>query len=425
MSKGNAKKTKEWPILIKQGSSIVKIFFTPEKVKDANGKETIRKRYTLAWYEGELRKRLTRSDLAEAKREAGIVAKDLNAGLGAVVQLNGSARDSYLRSVKKLEPLKIDLMSAVEQFVAAQATGAPMVEACRYWVKQHLADLPVKQVDEVYRELLKAKKQDECSERYIGDLKSRLGRFAGDIRMPISEVTTLIIDNWLRGLKLSTRTRNNYRNVIETLFAFAKSRGYLSREVTTAAEHASLARSKLGEIQIFSPADFAKLLAAADDIARVFFTFGGLCGLRTQEILRLQWSDVNWPESVIQIRADVSKTRVRRLAPLTSPAQAWLDEYKHRAGLVIPVKGSHDYHVHKACDETEVAWRPNALRHSFITYRLASLKDPVRVAFECGNSVRIIQRHYDRVVTESQGRAWFAILPETAANVLPMVKASA
>ena len=404
-------KKPKYPMEIKAGSSRVKIYRVVEPH---------RKRYTLAYHEGAQRKLRQFADEGEARREAKIIAERLNAGQGDALELTGKDRDSFLYATRKLRPLGLDLISAVEQFVAAHATGAPMVEACRYWAKQHLTDLPVKQVDEVYRELLEAKKEDGCSERYLGDLKSRLGRFADDIRMPIGEVTTSNIDNWLRGLKLSTRTRNNYRNVIETMFAFAKSRGYLSRELTTAAEHASLARSKLGEIQIFSPADFAKLLVAADDVALVFFTFGGFSGLRTQEILRLQWEDVNWAESVIQIRADVSKTRVRRLAPLTPAAAAWLAGYKGRSGLVIPVKGSHDYHVHKACEEADVEWRPNALRHSFITHRLATTKDAVRTAFEAGNSVQIIQRHYDKVVTESQGKTWFFIMPKAAANVVQM-----
>ena len=227
-----------FPLEIKKGSSRVKIYRTVDRGRD---------RFTVGYHEGPRRVLRQFADLAEAKREAGIVAGKLNAGQGADLKLNGSDRDAYLHVSAKLKPLKIDLVSAVEQFVAAHATGAPMVEACRYWAKQHLADLPVKQVDEVYRELLEAKKEDGCSDRYLGDLKSRLGRFAGDIRMPVGDVTTGDIDNWLRGLKLSTRTRNNYRNVIETMFAFAKSRGYLSRESTTAAEHVSLARELLAD----------------------------------------------------------------------------------------------------------------------------------------------------------------------------------
>jgi hypothetical protein len=55
---------------------------------------------------------------------------------------------------------------------------------------------------------------------------------------------------------------------------------------------------------------------------------------------------------------------------------------------------------------------------------MATLKDAPRVSYEAGNSVRIIQRHYDKVVTESQGKTWFSILPKTAANVTQMEAAA-
>ena len=56
---------------------------------------------------------------------------------------------------------------------------------------------------------------------------------------------------------------------------------------------------------------------------------------------------------------------------------------------------------------------------------MATLKNAPQVAYEAGNSVRMIQRHYDKVVTESQGVAWFAILPETAKNVIALAKEAA
>ena len=51
---------------------------------------------------------------------------------------------------------------------------------------------------------------------------------------------------------------------------------------------------------------------------------------------------------------------------------------------------------------------------------MAILKDAPRVSYEAGNSVRIIQRHYDKVVTESQGTMWFSIAPNVAANLIQM-----
>jgi hypothetical protein len=56
-------------------------------------------------------------------------------------------------------------------------------------------------------------------------------------------------------------------------------------------------------------------------------------------------------------------------------------------------------------------WPRNALRHSYISYRLAIVKDAAKVALEAGNSPDIIFKHYRELVTEQDAKAWFAINP--------------
>jgi hypothetical protein len=56
-------------------------------------------------------------------------------------------------------------------------------------------------------------------------------------------------------------------------------------------------------------------------------------------------------------------------------------------------------------------WRQNALRHSFISYRVAETGDVARTSLEAGNSPKVVFRHYREVVTEDEAKAWFSILP--------------
>ena len=63
-------------------------------------------------------------------------------------------------------------------------------------------------------------------------------------------------------------------------------------------------------------------------------------------------------------------------------------------------------------------WKRNALRHSFISYRLAVLKDVAAVALEAGNSPTMIFRNYRALVTESEGKTWFSIAPEAITNIV-------
>ena len=56
-----------------------------------------------------------------------------------------------------------------------------------------------------------------------------------------------------------------------------------------------------------------------------------------------------------------------------------------------------------------VKWKRNALRHSFGTYRSASTKNVPSVAFEMGNTVEMVQRHYNRPTPPHIARQWFKI----------------
>ena len=71
-------------------------------------------------------------------------------------------------------------------------------------------------------------------------------------------------------------------------------------------------------------------------------------------------------------------------------------------------------------------WKRNALRHSFISYRLGIVKDVGQVALEAGNSASMIFKHYRQLVTETAAKEWFGILPPTrdGADIIPMPPAS-
>ena len=57
-------------------------------------------------------------------------------------------------------------------------------------------------------------------------------------------------------------------------------------------------------------------------------------------------------------------------------------------------------------------WKHNALRHSFISYRVAKIKNVNEVAMEAGNSPDMIFKHYRELVTEKEADAWFGVTPD-------------
>jgi len=74
--------------------------------------------------------------------------------------------------------------------------------------------------------------------------------------------------------------------------------------------------------------------------------------------------------------------------------------------------------MRNAASDARITWKQNALRHSFISYRLAEIHDVNRVALEVGNSPQMIFRHYRELATPEQARTWFEIKPKSPANIV-------
>jgi hypothetical protein len=78
-------------------------------------------------------------------------------------------------------------------------------------------------VAQLAAEVVEAKRKDGRSPAYITDLELRLEHFCRDFgNNPIASVTVEELDNWLRALPLSPKSRANYRANIGVLFSYAE-----------------------------------------------------------------------------------------------------------------------------------------------------------------------------------------------------------
>jgi integrase len=189
---------------------------------------------------------------------------------------------------------------------------------------------------------------------------------------------------------------------------------------------------KGGDVEIFTPVEIARLLAAADEKFLPVLAIAAFAGLRSAEIERLEWANVNFTERFIEVGKEKSKTRSRRTVPISDNLFAWLQSYSQEQGNVW--KGSHD-DFYDAQQDTAAAtevkedpekkvkavdavkWKQNGCRHSFISYRLAQVGDAAKVSLEAGNTPKMVFQHYRQVVNEKQAAAWFAVSPTRQDNV--------
>ena len=232
--------------------------------------------------------------------------------------------------------------------------------------------------------------------------------------MNIGGLTTADVQRWLDGLKLAPVTVNNFRRLLYTLFTFAESCGYSFKGSNPVANVKPLSASG-GEIEIFTPDEITKLLEAASPDFLPFLAIGAFAGLRTSEIGRIAWPDVDLESGFITVGKTKSKTKARRLVPIQPNLAAWLATCANRTGLVVNFTGHELEAARAACVKASgVKWKDNGLRHSYASYRLAQIQNAGQVSLEMGNSPAMIFKHYRELVRPTAAAAWFAIEPQAA-----------
>jgi integrase len=142
-----------------------------------------------------------------------------------------------------------------------------------------------------------------------------------------------------------------------------------------------------------------------------------LAGLRTAELLRLEWEAIDLPRGLINVAASKAKTAKRRLIPIAPNLAEWLRPYAGRAGRIFPF--SHRVYYNKVERLREAVglehWPNNGLRHSFASYHLAKHQNAPQLALEMGHTTpRMIFDNYREVVTPDEASSYWTIRPRTA-----------
>jgi integrase len=387
------------------GSSSVKIYSSARTIGG-----TAYQRHCVAFSEGGKRVRREFGDLVEAKAEAERILTAL---------VNGETKALSLTSTEAKEyGLAVGILKG----------KATLADAARFFVANGMVNLVRKTVPEAVAEFIAEKKKDGRSVVHVNDLEYRLNRFAEAFTGQLSEATKPQILDWVRGLKneegkpLTPRGRSNYANSIANLFRWARDdRQYLPEGRLTAGEKLtkrSDAENSGEDVVVYTPAEvraiLARLLAVRPEFVP-FVAIGAFAGLRTAEIQRLDWGQVDLQQGHIEIKKRNAKTRARRLVPILPNLARWLAPHKQAAGSVAPFKRTQyivQREVEKTVNDVSLDWKRNALRHSYGSYRLAITKSETQVALEMGNSPAMLYSNYRGLTNEATAVEYFAIEPE-------------
>ena len=424
-----ASKESKRPILVREGSAVVKIYRSLVKV---DGKPY--EQFTVAYYLGSKRIRQRFSDFAKAKSEAEAAAIKISNGETEALKLTGTDRAVYVQCVETSRRIGKALSLVVEEYAEAAAmlpSGISIREAVREYVRRSAQVRSDRSVPDLVKEFIAAKEKAGMSARHLKDIRYRLGRFAKYFGCPIAQLTCPMIEQFLDSLGLTGRNRINEITCLSSAVRHAVRQKHAPSDLLS--ELAAIQRPKVEPpaTLIWTPDELRELLENAPADLVPLVVLGGLCGMRTSEITRARWSDILPEGNHLAVITRKGRTPSRRLVPLCGAAKAWLASRDRSGGLVCPIERE-DIIVRKisaamnsARDERGVAarfaWRENALRHSYGTYRVALTGDIHRTSLEMGNSATMITKHYLQLATKEQGEAWFNVVPAAASeNVLAM-----
>ena len=350
----------------------------------------------------------------EALQEATRIARRLSEGDSIAATLRKEEIASYSACIELLKPLGIPITVAVEGLVhALEKTGSisRLHEAADAWTENH-RELERQPLADVVARYLELKQNQGASHRYLGDLRSRLDRFIDRVRKDCCEIRPIDIQHHLDAIQGSPVSRRNHRTILHGLFEFAVTRRFIAKNPVRDTQKVTVRATD--DVAIFTPSEFRALLNAASTAFLPVLVLGGFAGLRTAELERVTWENLDLEGGYIALTAKQAKNPSRRVIPLHPAAISWLRTVPRGEGRFW--LNSVPFSIHaaqKQCAEAAgVTWQKNGLRHSYASYRLAIIGDPGRVAAEMGNSPAMVHRHYKQLVKPAEAEEWFAIVPE-------------
>ena len=217
----------------------------------------------------------------------------------------------------------------------------------------------------------------------------------------------------------SAKSRNHYRATIRQFLQWAVRKDYLApTHRLIEADAMRPERANTAAVEFYLPGELAALLTAADDTFRPIIVIGGLAGLRTAELLRLDWADVWRVAGHIEVTAGKAKTRQRRLVEICPALAAWLEPFRKvtTGKLWAGHEITFQQHFVELCEAAKVTRKMNGLRHAFCTYHFAAHANENQTAQQAGNSPAMIHAHYKGLATKADAEKWFSVNPADAAK---------
>lgn len=291
------------------------------------------------------------------------------------------------------------------------------------WFVQHYKPLADNlTIDEGIKRYLQAR-QSDCDMKIIGkvqynNIRKELNRVSKYFENnKISMIKTDDLANFLKSKNCGLKTWNISRGELVTYYKWLVKEKYVAENFAQGLKRfkSNLINKTKGEAPILTPEEFSEFLSHLENNEELYknipyFAIAGFSGIRscerTGEITKLLASDFKHEEKIIRIRAEISKVGEVRNTVMQPCLSMWLEKYPLEQYPIIPTPLRPLSTLRK---KFEI--KGNAFRHSFISYHVAKFRSMGETALQAGTSEAKIKTNYLNVVTPSEAKKWFNIVP--------------
>ena len=256
---------------------------------------------------------------------------------------------------------------------------------------------------------------------YANMVRNHLIPEFGDYKL--AEVTTALIKEWVGELECGPKRVNNLLIPLRGMFADAFGDGIIERDPM--ARIKNLKRTRVYKPDPFSPNEIRAILEHSEGQIRNFWQFAFGTGLRTGELIALQWNDIDWQKGVVQVLRSIVRGRERdgtktesgirevKLLPMVLAALVAQKNYTFHAGGTIFHNPRHNapWTGPKALAKgpwavvlrrAKVRYRNlYQTRHTYASILLTAGEDPMWVAQQMGHKDwGMIRKIYGRWIPE-------------------------
>ena len=380
-----------------------------------------------------------------ALKKAKVIVRDMAKGSHASSLTASQSRDAlvaleYIQNFYTDTGKKISLSSAVSEYtqLAKKVLPRSPSEAVDGFLRTVIT-LKRKDILEAVKEFIQVDaprtkstngERSQLSSKYAYNRKLQLHRFAGAFpNAGVGDLTKEHLDAFIgrlaeiktasRNKRLtasSPKSRNHYRASIRQFLGWCVRKDYLiSTHRLLEADAMRMEHVISNAPHFYTNEEFAWLLKNADESLHPIIAIGGLAGLRTSELLQLDWADVWRRDGHIEITARIAKGRFRRLVEFSPALVTALEPFRNM--ITGRLWKSHEITFQQKFSalfqKAKFERKTNGLRHAYCTYHYALYASEEKTSQQSGNSPTLIHSNYKGFATKGEAEKWFGIKPDT------------